>query len=221
MGHLRAFVAFLFKNFGPLLGFYAGQHLWGLRGGIAVGGAVTVGELVYQLARRQKLTQLFLLSASLTLGFGAIDLWLTEPRFLRFESVVSNVIVGTYFAASLVGAKPMLEELYERNIRPGAPARPQVKAYLRGLTFVWAGYFFAKAGLYTWLAMRYPLERAMAIRSVVGVASFGALLVGERLVRKPLFKTLAARGLLGEVEEADDVNDVNHATRTGPELSRL
>ena len=82
----------------------------------------------------------------------------------------------------------MIQEVYEKTAPPDRLRDPRVLAYLRGLTVVWIVYFVAKAALYAWFAVALTLPQAMALRSVIGIASMAALLGGETLLRKKIFE---------------------------------
>ncbi len=194
MKRLRDLVVFVVRNFGPLVAFLAVNRWLGLLAAIAASMAVAVVEVVVLLARKKPPTRLFVMTTVLTLAFGAVDLWMQRSVLFRFEAVITNVLTGVWFGATLFGDKTMLLELYEKTRKPEDPMPPETPSYLRMLTTVWTLYFFAKAALYAWIGVVYPLDRAIEIRAVVGTASFVALLGGERLVRRPLFRWLKARG---------------------------
>jgi uncharacterized membrane protein len=60
------------------------------------------------------------------------------------------------------------------------------RRYYRGFTAVLAGYFFAKALLYLWLATRLELGSLIVFRSAFGTLSLGVLLVAEWVWRRRL-----------------------------------
>jgi len=196
MNRLRALVAFVLGNFGPLLAFWVIYQRWGVLTAIATSMAVAVAETAYRLLRRRPITRLFLMNVALTLGFGLVDLVLRKSVVFRFEAVLTNLIAAAYFTASLAGSRSILLELHESTRDPAEPVRPEVPAYLRLLTGVWVAYFVVKAALYAYLALALPLDGALIVRSVVGPVSFFALLFGERLVRKPLYRALRDRGII-------------------------
>lgn len=194
MSRLRSFVFFVAHNFGPLVAFLVVNRFFGLLAAIATSMGVALVEVLLHVARKKAPTRLFVMATVLTLAFGGVDLWMQRSILLRFEAVITNVITGVWFGATLFGEKTMLLEFYEKSRKPEDPMPPETPSYLRLLTSVWTIYFFAKAALYAWIAFVYPLDRAIEIRAVVGTASFVALLGGEQLVRRPLFRFLRDRG---------------------------
>jgi hypothetical protein len=88
----------------------------------------------------------------------------------KYEAAVSNVATAVFFGGSLV-------------------------VYFRGFTLVWVGYFLAKAAVYAWVAHRYGMDTGVAVRIVVGNASFYALLGISILGGPTLFRALLRWGV--------------------------
>ena len=185
MGKLKKVLGAVFASVGPLIVFVAAEHLLSLRWAIGISTAYTLGEVIWRKAHKQKLDQIFIFTAAMTLGFGAIDLVLNQPVFLKYEAVGTNVLTGIYFAATAFAEKSLIQEAYEKA--PNAkPVDAELSAYFRAFTAVWAAYFFVKAVGYFFLARAYDYDHALAIRTVVGNVSMFALvglswLFGERL----------------------------------------
>jgi uncharacterized membrane protein len=194
---LRNAARFALGSFGPLLTFWIGRYFGGTLLGIAGAVIWSTGDVLYRLAYGKPTSRLFWLTTVLTLGFGAFDLALGKSVFFRFEAVLTNLLTALYFGLSMATGKSVLEELYEKSQGSANSPTPELKAYLRLLTGVWAGYFLLKAGLYCWLALLLPLAKLMLVRSIVGNASLLALLGAERLQRMRLFRYLKAQGCLG------------------------
>jgi hypothetical protein len=74
-----------------------------------------------------------------------------------------------------------------------------VRHFFRLFTLLWAAYFFVKAAVYLWLGLMLPLEQALAVRSVVGTASFAAM-IGLSFQGRRLFFLCRWLGLLPAVE---------------------
>jgi uncharacterized membrane protein len=203
MKRLRDFALFVLQNFGPLVAFLFVNWRFGLLAAIAASMGVALVEVAVHLAHKKRPTRLFVMTTILTLAFGGVDLWMKRSVLFRFEAVITNVITGVWFGATLFGEKTMLLEFYEKTRKPEDPMPPETPSYLRLLTTIWTLYFFAKAALYAWIAVAFPLDRAIEIRAVVGTASFVALLGGERLVRKPFFRFLRDRGWIAAKSAPD------------------
>jgi uncharacterized membrane protein len=197
MSKLRAFVPWLFQNFGPLIVFLAAKSLLGLKPAIALTLVWAVAEVAYLLGwKRERPTAFFWFSAGITLVFGVIDLYADVPVLFRYEAALTNALTGLYFGATIFVGKPLIQEFAEKA--GTAPLdRPGAKEYLRILTVAWTAYFFAKAAVYLYLAdSGLSFETATSIRSALGPISLAVMLGGERLLRPLLIRGLRAAGLL-------------------------
>jgi uncharacterized membrane protein len=185
----------LIQNFGPLLVFLVVKSIAGLKPAIVATIIWSICEIIYVLAwKRQKPTQFFYFSVGTSLVFGGIDLFSDHPFLFRYESVLTNILTGIYFGATVFIGKPLIQEFAEKA-NPEDVEKPGAKIYLRYLTIVWTVYFFAKAGIYFYLAnTSLTIERVTIIRSILGPISFVALLGGERILRPVLIKGLKALG---------------------------
>lgn len=185
----------LLANFGPMVVFMVVVRVLSIRWAIALSMLWTVAELAWCRVRKQPPTRIFLFTAAMTLAFGAIDLYQNAPVFLKWEAVLTNIITGLYFGATVFSGKSLIQEFYERSQGVTELPRPELADYFRAFTGVWAGYFFVKAIVYAWLAQRYSFERALAIRAVVGSVSFYALLGVSTVLGRPLFNLARRFGL--------------------------
>jgi len=188
---LLNFASFAYENFAPLIVFVVAEHVIGFRGALIVTLIVSCTDLVLRLALKHAPTRLYYLSFFTTLLFGAIDLTMTNPFLFKYESVMTNLLTAAFFAATLFRGTPLIQEVAQKTMPPEKASRRDVQEYLRVLTGIWAGYFILKAGVYFYFATHYSLTEAMALRSAVGTLSLVGLLLGERLVRKPLYSFLA------------------------------
>jgi len=178
---------FLVGEFAPLLVFYGLLAVFGLKPAIAGSIAFILLDAARHRLQRIAFTHVYLLSAGLTVAFGVIDLSVQTPFMLSYESVITSLVVGVFFTLGARGERPMLQEMAERNAGEAFPVRPDVTHFFRLLTLLWAGYFFAKAAAYFWLARNFSLVEAGMIRSVSGPVSLGVMMLisfqGRRLFR--------------------------------------
>ncbi len=187
---------FAYDSFAPLIVFLVVKRFSTLV--LAIGAAVAFGvvDLLVRLARKAPVSRLYLFSFAVTVAFGVIDLYAATPFIFSYEAALTNLLTAGFFGITLVRGTPLIQEIAEKGLSSQQSARPDVRAYLRVLTAVWTLYFVLKAGFYAYLAARYDIERAIAIRSIVGTVSLAALLLGETVVRRPLFRWLQRRGLI-------------------------
>jgi intracellular septation protein A len=186
-GKLASLLRFLVGEFAPLLMFYGLLALFGLKPAIGGSIAFIVLDVARHRLRHISFTRVYLLSAGLTVAFGAIDLSVRTPFMLSYESVITSLVVGGFFALGARGERPMLQELAERQEGEAFPVRPDVTHFFRLLTLLWAGYFVVKAAAYFWLARHFSVVEAGVIRSVAGPVSLGLMMLvsyqGRRLFR--------------------------------------
>ena len=177
------------ETFGPLLAFVIFEHTLGLVAAI-VSGIVTGAVLVtLQIVREKKISPFTAFVAASVVVFGALDLHYRTGFFVKIEPALGNAITGIFFLGTVVIGRPILIEFAEKRMgRKLERAYP----YLRGWTVVWALYFFLRAAIYVWMAYRLTIDQAMAIRSVAGPMSFGAMFLAEMGVRKLVFRSPAA-----------------------------
>jgi len=148
--------------------------------------------------RKQTVTAFLKFSITVTLLFGVVDLYFKGPFLFRYEAVLSNVVTGVFFGLTLRGDKSIIQEFAERRaVATGksVPINPDTIQYFRLCSGVWTVYFFLKAAVYAWIAHRYELETALAIRLVVGNVTFYALLFTSIFLARPIILLLRRLGL--------------------------
>ena len=187
---------FVLSNFGPLIAFYGVNHFWGLKPAVASAVAWTIGEIAYNRIKRIPTSTFFKFSAAVAILFGAIDIYLRQSVFFKYEASLTNLVSGFYFASTLWGAKPLIQEFAEKQGRMKGDLTPDRIFYFRFLTWVWAIYLWIKAGAYYWLASRVSLEQGLAVRFVLGNASFYGLLAASIFGGKYMKTALARLKLL-------------------------
>jgi intracellular septation protein A len=193
---IRALLRFAYDNFLPLIIFVGAKAAFGLKAAIGAAIAISVVDLSVRLVRRTKISRLYLFTFAVTAVFGAIDLYAATPFVFAYEPAFTNLLTAGFFGITLFRGTPLIEELAVKTMPAEEAARSDVRAYLRVLTWVWTGYFVAKAALYGYVGYAYDIDRGIAVRSIVGPVSLVALLFGERVVRKPFFALLQRLGVL-------------------------
>jgi intracellular septation protein A len=167
---------FMLSEFGPLIIFWAIALSVGTKAAIAGSLAYIVADGLWRYRRRIAVTRLYIFSSVLTLMFGAIDLFAATPFMLKYESVVTNIATGAAFVNGARGAKPMLQEVAEKQRNLTFPEGADVRRFFQLFTLLWAVYFFVKAAFYYWIGVILPLTEAMAVRSIVGSVSLGLMI---------------------------------------------
>lgn len=190
IGHFAA------DNIGAVIVFLVVNQFWGLKAAIAASIVFAATDAIRHWWLKIAFTKVGIVATTLTIGFGAIDLFAETPFMLRFEAVISNLMTALVFAGGARGQRPMLLELVEQ--KRGAPfvGRPDLVRFFAILTWIWVGYFIIKAMLYLWIGLEVPLDRAVALRSIWGTASLIAMIVLSSTLARRLYHLLDRRGWL-------------------------
>jgi intracellular septation protein A len=193
---LAPLLGFALSEFGPLIVFMAIAFAFGAKAAIAGSVAFIAVDAVRRLRWRIPVTRLYVFSSVLTIMFGAIDLVAVTPFMLKYEAVITNVGTGLAFVIGARGAKPMLQELAEKQKNATFPEGADVKRFFQIFTLLWALYFFVKAAFYYYLGLVLPLTEAIALRSIIGSASLGLMILLSVTQGRRLFDLCRRLGLL-------------------------
>ena len=181
-------------DFGGIVVFYLLLWTLGLKAAIAG----TIVFVIVDFFRRRRLglgfPRIYVLSSALVLVFGAIDLLSANPFMIKYEGVVTNLVLAGMFALGARGAS-IIEEAVSQRDPEALQGRPELRRFFQLLTLLWAGYFVVKAVVYVWIGSAFPIERALEIRSVVGTVSLLAM-VGLMTQGRRLFGLFRALRLL-------------------------
>ena len=197
MDRLKSVARFVLAEFGPLIVFWSLALTSGMKAAIAGAIVAILIDSGLRLYRRQPFTRLYLVVTTLTLAFGAVDLWVATPFLLVYEAPITNLLTGAAFVFGAFGEKPMVQELAEA--RPGAaiPQTEELRRFFRLFTLLWAGYFFLKALAYLWIAATLPLKEALALRSLVGGISLALMIALSVTQGRRLYLAMRWLGWLG------------------------
>jgi intracellular septation protein A len=195
-----ALLRFALAEFGPLIVFWALALSVGIKAAIAGSLVVIVADAVWRLARGRPFTRLYILVSSLTLAFGAVDLWAATPFLLVYEAPITNVLTGLAFIVGAFGQKPMLMEVAQARPGSDVPETGETRRFFRLFTLFWAGYFFVKSAAYLWIAATLPLTQALALRSALGGISLALMTAISVTQGRRLFFLCRRLGWLGAPE---------------------
>ncbi len=205
MNKIRATRRFLAAEFGPLIVFWLLVATLGVKAAIAGSIVVIIADAIWRRRRGVAFTRIYLLSSGLTLVFCAVDLLSVKPFMLQYESVVTNIATGIAFVIGAYGEKSLMQEAAEQ--RQGAfPDTAEVRRFFQLFTLFWAAYFFVKAAFYLWVAATMPLTQAMALRSLVGGVSLGAMIALSVTQGRRMFFLCRRLGVLPSPEGLDEAS---------------
>ena len=199
MPRLAAAARFVLAEFGPLIVFWALALTLGVKLAIAGSLVAILADATWRQLKGHAFTRLYLLTSGLTLVFGAIDLSATSPFMLKYEAAVTNVATGAAFVMGAMGEKPIIQEVAEQRGESFVATR-EIRAFFRLFTLAWAAYFFLKAAFYVWMVWTLPMLEALALRSVIGSISLGAMILVSATQGRRLFFLCRRLGLLPKPE---------------------
>ena len=197
---LIAAFRFIAAEFGPLILFWTLALTFNVKVAIAGSLAAILVDAAARVYFGRPFTRLYLIVSTLTLGFGAVDLWVATPFLLVYEAPITNVLTGAAFIAGAFGEKPLMQELGEAGPGASIPQTAEVRRFFRLFTLIWAAYFFLKALAYLWIAATLPLTEALALRSAAGSLSLGVMIALSVTQGRRLFLLFRRLGWLGAPE---------------------
>jgi intracellular septation protein A len=165
----------LFFEFATLILFWAVYWPFGIKPAIAAVVVYVIADAIRRRVQHVAFTRLYILVTTLTIVFVAFDLIVATPFMIQYEAVITNFILGGAFVAGSQGARPMLQNMAEDWTGEPFPPRADIRHFFMLFTLLWAFYFVAKAALYLWIALNFPLAQALAIRAAIGIPSLLAM----------------------------------------------
>ena len=197
MKRIQQLIQFLLTNFGPLIGFYLLNNIWGLQTAILGSMGIVVAELIWiKVIRKGKVSSLFLFSGAIVFVFGALDLWLQQSLFFKLEAFLINLFTAVFFGLSLRNEKSLIQELAETQKRTSSDQSEDKRFFFQLLTIFWCLYFIAKGFFFLWLNFTTPMNEALLLRMIIGKVSFWIMLFVSIWFSRPLFRLLEQRQML-------------------------
>jgi intracellular septation protein A len=183
------------EQLGTLALFYLLLFSFGLKAAIAGALIFVIADGVRRHLQKAGFPKLYLLTSALTFIFGGIDLLSHTPFMIKYEAVITSLIVAATFAYGARGPRSMMQELAEQQGRETFPDRADVRAFFKLMTLAWAGYFIVRAIVYFWIGEVWPIERVMTIRPILGGANL-LMMILLSLQGRRLFMLFRRLGLL-------------------------
>jgi intracellular septation protein A len=185
MAQILSFIRNVVAQLGTVILFWALFWTAGLKAAIAGSIAFILIDGARRLIRRTGFPPLYLLTSGLTIGFGAIDLYAKTPFMIKYEAVITNLVIAGALTLGARGEKAMFQELAEQQAKEAFPDRADIRLFFKLMTLVWAGYFVMRAGIFLWVGAVMPIERALVVRQIIGYASLAGMMLlsfqGERI----------------------------------------
>ncbi|MGB8839726.1 MAG: septation protein IspZ [Aliidongia sp.] len=159
------------EQLGTLILFYLLLYSLGLKAAIAGALVFVVADGARRHIWKLGFPKLYILTSALTFLFGGIDLLSHTPFMIKYEAVITSLVIAATFALGAGGGKSMIQEIAEQQSKQSFPDRADVRAFFKLLTLAWAGYFVIRAIVYFWIGEIWPIERVMSVRPILGGAS--------------------------------------------------
>jgi intracellular septation protein A len=173
---LKRFIPILLE-IGPLAVFWILLWTVDLKIAIGVGVVLLLADAAFRYWRGMPITKLYVLSGGLTVFFGAIDLWAQTPFMLKYEDVITSLVIAAVLGWGARGQKATIQGMVEQQ-HPGAiEDGPDSRRFFKLFTLLWALYFVLKAIVYLWMGAIMPLENALTVRPIVGTVSLGIMML--------------------------------------------
>lgn len=173
---MKRFIPVLLE-IGPLAVFWILLWTVDLKIAIGIGVVLLLADAAFRYWRGMPITKLYILSGGLTVFFGAIDLWAQTPFMLKYEDVITSLVIAAVLGWGARGEKAMIQGMVEQQ-HPGAiEDGPDIRRFFKLFTLLWALYFLVKAAVYLWLGGILPMEQALTVRPIVGTVSLGAMML--------------------------------------------
>jgi intracellular septation protein len=153
----------LVVDFGPLVVFFATYKLsgGGLHGTLVATGAFMAAVLIAiiaALAVFRRVTPMLFLSTTLILSFGAITLYLRDPRFIQMKPTLYYAVLASILFIGLLRGKPLLRWLFG-PIFPGLSDEGWLK-----LSRNWALFFVALAVINEFMRATLDFDRWLTVK---------------------------------------------------------
>lgn len=172
MDRIKRLFIFIFSNFGPLVGFYLTNQIWGLKAAVLASVILVVAEFFWLKSKKEKISSFFYFSSTLVIVFGMLDLSIQEPFFIKFEATLTNLFFAVFFGISLFKEKSIVQEFAETQKRTSTEQSQDKKFFFKLFTIFWCLYFVVKAVFYLWLNFNTSLNEGLLLRLVIGKISF-------------------------------------------------
>lgn len=130
----------LILDLAPLLAFFAAYMASDIYVATAVLMATTVISMVVSRIWLGHISATLILTTVLVVGFGALTLWLNDPRFIKMKPTMVNLLFAIALGGGLLTGRNFLQLLLGQAFQ-------LTEVGWRKLTYRWIGFFLAMAVL--------------------------------------------------------------------------
>jgi len=130
----------LILDLAPLLSFFAAYMATDIYVATAVLMATTVISMIVSRLWLRHISATLVLTTVLVVGFGALTLWLNDPRFIKMKPTMVNALFAIALAGGLLTGRNFLQLLLGQAFQ-------LTEVGWRKLTYRWIGFFLIMAAL--------------------------------------------------------------------------
>jgi intracellular septation protein A len=164
--------------FGPVLGFYIGQKLWGVAVGILLATAAALGAWAWE-RRQQRPGLMARMSAALVIVQAVVGLIANDAKVFLAQSVLLTGIFGAAFVVSTFIGRPIAgafaTEMYD--FPPEVRASHTFRTVFGRVSLAWGMFMLLRAALRAMTLANLSIDAFVAISFITG-APLTALLIG-------------------------------------------
>lgn len=176
----------LIADLAPLAVYYGSEALWGTRTALILSIVWVFGEATAWRLLGRKLTPSFLLTAAVTLLFGAVDLHFSGPERGALEPAATYLLTAAFILSLLFLGRAIFAEMAEKQGRPLPAFTPGQVTYAKLLVWLWAGVFTGKAALAYWVAAQPARAPLLWVRILQGYPALISLAAASLLLPRAL-----------------------------------
>ena len=161
----KQFLNLFFGGILPIVAFTVIEEKYGVFYGLIAGLFFGVAEIIYELIRYRKVSQMTLISNSLIIVMGCVSLFLNDGIWFKLQPAIFEFGFFVFLLVTWILKKPFLKSMVEKQ----NPEVPEFfKNKLSGITFRLSLFFLIQSIIATYAALYWSTE-AWAILKGIGL----------------------------------------------------
>lgn len=102
-------------DYGPLVAFFAGFKLFGVITGTLIFMLAIIVAVIVSLWKLKRVAPMLWLSAILVIGFGALTVYLHDPKFIQIKPTAVYLLLSGLLFGGLLFGRPLLKTVLEHG----------------------------------------------------------------------------------------------------------
>lgn len=161
----KQMLSLFFGGLLPIIAFTVIEDNYGIFYGLIAGLFFGVAEIIYELVRYKKVSQMTLISNGLILIMGSVSLFLNDGIWFKLQPAIFEFGFFIFLFTTWILKKPFLKSIIEKQ-NPEVPEIFKIK--LNGITFRLSLFFLIQSIIATYAALYWSTE-AWALLKGVGL----------------------------------------------------